>query len=237
MANFRSAGRIIDHFDIFECDAPTLAQARCALLAADPRPSQRVADDYEDLIDLDPLNSHHMRALGRHLLPRWYGSYEVLDAEARRTAARTRDLWASGGYVWVYLDALALDPMAFRRMDAELFVEGMHDILACCPDQHIANVMAAYTGLTLSGKAEPGSARARIAGCFDWIVRDHLTEIHPMVWASAPTAANEARVKGAEDGARRGRVRALSALAEHFAADIRAGARICFSSEGLQITP
>ncbi|HSG57706.1 MAG TPA: hypothetical protein VLA45_19825 [Paracoccaceae bacterium] len=236
LGHFRAAARIIDRFDPFACDAPSLAQARCALLPADPRPNRRVSDDFEDLIDLDPHAAGNLRAFGRNLLPRAFGTYEALDSEARRTAARTCDVWGVGGYVWVQMDALALDPMAFRRLDAELFVEGLHDILDVCPDQHTANLFAAYTGLTLTGNAAPGSARQRLAQCFDWIVRDHLREIHPMIWATSATAANPARVKGAEDGVRRGQVRALSALAEHFAAEIATGSRICFGSDGFQIT-
>ncbi|MFZ5964608.1 hypothetical protein ACOXXX_16805 [Thalassococcus sp. BH17M4-6] len=237
LAHLGAAARIIDRFDAFERDAPSLAALRCDLLAAETAAQDRVADDYEDLIDLDPLCPRHMRALGRDLLPDRYGSYATLDAEARRTAARTADIWGHGGYAWVYFDALALDPAAFRGLDAELFVEGLHDILATRTDQHMANVLAAYTGLALSGRSARGSARARVADCFNWIVCDHLREIHPMIWAAAPTAANAAHVKGAEDGARRGRVRALSALAEHFASEIRAGHRIVFDPSGLTITP
>ena len=237
LGHHRAAARIVDRFDPFLLDAPGLAALRCGLLDADSRPSLRMADDYEDLIDLDPQNDGALRQFGRHLLPRWYGSYEALDAEARRTAARTGEVWGAGAYTWIYFDAVALDPMAFRRLDAEFFVEGLHDILDRRDDQHTANVMAAYTGLTLSGMAAPGSARGRIADCFDWILRDHLREIHPLVWAAAPAASHEKPVKGTEDGTRRGRVRALSAIAEHFAADILAGGRVVFSDDGPQVTP
>ena len=48
-----------------------------------------------------------MRAFGEALLPARYGGYDMLDSEARRTAAHTDDIWGAGGYVWVYLDALA----------------------------------------------------------------------------------------------------------------------------------
>ncbi|WP_146587432.1 hypothetical protein [Puniceibacterium confluentis] len=234
-SHFRAAAQIIDGFDAFELDAPALAAARCALLAADMRPSLRVADDYEDVIDLDPRSPRHMRSLGNHMLPRWFGSYEQLELQARRTAARTRDIWGAGAYAWVHFDALAVDPGTFRRLDSELFVEGLHDILARRPDQHTVNLLAAHTGLTLARAAAPGSGRARVAGCFDWIVRDHLCEVHPMVWAAALPYAGSAPRGGCAETVARGRARALSTLAEHFAPEIRRNRKISFEADGLHI--
>lgn len=237
-SHFDAATRIIDHFDPFELDAPTLAAARCALLAAERRPDQRVADDYEDLIDLDPASPGHMRAMGMHLLPRWFGNYEQLELQARRTAARTIDLWGAGGYTWVYLDALALDDGAFHLLDPELFIEGMCDILALHPGQHTANQFAAFTGQALSGWSEPASTRARVAGCFDWIARDFLREVHPVVWMQEVTPVlHPSALPSDRDAQRKGRVRALSALAEHFAPQIRAGNRVVFDADGVSVVP
>ncbi len=38
--------------------------------------------------------------------PAAFGSWEMLERQARRTAERTRDLWGAGGYAWVYIGAL-----------------------------------------------------------------------------------------------------------------------------------
>ncbi|KMK67863.1 hypothetical protein [Puniceibacterium sp. IMCC21224] len=216
--HFRTAYNILERFDPFELDAPSLAAARCALLVAETQPALRVADDYEDLIDLDPQSPRHMRAMGLHLLPLLYGNHEALELEARRTVARTLDIWGAGAYVWVHLDALSRDPDAFRRLDAEFFAEGLHDIVERRPDQHTVNVLAAFTGYTLAGTPAPNpdaarpqdQARARVARCFDWIARDHLTEVHPLVWAQA---ADPDGVHRPCDGPLCGRDRALTALA------------------------
>lgn len=216
--HFNAAGRILDLFDPFELDAPSLAAARCALLAGQSNPALRVADDFEDLIDLDPNSPRHMRAMGQNLLPMVFGSYEALELEARRTAARTRDIWGAGAYVWVYLDALNQDQRAFGRLDAEFFVEGLHDIIARRPDQHNVNLLAAFVGHTLGGTGPvrtdtlcaPEASRARIARCFDWIARDHLTEVHPIVWADAADPDGVQRLSDRTDC---GRLRALTALA------------------------
>lgn len=237
-AHFRAAARIIDRFDAFELDAPTLAATRCALLAGERNPKGRVADDYEDLIDLAPENPKHMRRLGLHLLPEWFGSYETLDLQARRTTERTRDLWGMGAYCWVYLDALSVDDRAFDGMDADLFVQAMHDILVRRADQHTANLFAAFTGHMLSGFSEPNSPRERIAACFDWIVHDHLREVHPLVWmVNAGTLHPPAQLAQDREKQKPGRVCALSTLAEHFAPEIRKGNRVVFGETGVTITP
>lgn len=237
-AHFRAARRIIDRFDAFELDAPTLAATRCALLAGERNPTARVADDYEDLIDLAPENPKHMRRFGLHLLPQWFGSYEQLDTQARRTTERTRDLWGVGAYCWVYLDALSVDDGAFDHLDADLFVEGMHDILKRRPDQHTANLFAAFTGHMVSGLCDPGSPRERVSSCFDWIVHDHLREVHPLIWMHAAGALHPpAPLADDRDKQKQGRVCALSTLAEHFALEIRNGNRVVFGETGITIAP
>ncbi len=237
-AHFRAAAKIIDRFDAFELDAPSLSAARCALLAADTRPDLRVADDYEDLIDLDPNNAHRMRALGLKLLPRWFGSYDELELQARRTASRTTDLWGAGAYTWVYLDALTEDDKAFDHLDAEYFVEGIHDILDRQNDQHTVNQFAAFTGYTLSGLADKDDARGRVAQCLEWIVQDHLREIHPLVWMQTDVSGGPRKPMPLDrETQRRGRVRALSTLADHFSPEIRAGNRILFEKDAVIVAP
>ena len=233
--HLETAARLLAGFDPIECDSPMLAELRCVLLELGPRPRSRVADDYEDLIDLSPDCPDHMRALGRDLMPDRYGSWTLIDREARRTAGRLTDVWGAGAYVWVWFDVLASGKAgAFARVDPELFAEGLHDILQRRPDQHMANLLAAYCGLALSGAAEPGSSRARICDCFGWIVQDHLREIHSGLWAAArpiPGNADEAEIL------RRGSSRAVSALAEHFAHQLRLGRHVHFNAAGVTVSP
>ena len=237
-AHFSAAARIIDRFDAFELDAPCLAAARCSLLAAEAAPDHRVADDYEDLIDLDPRSPRHMRAMGNHLLPRWFGSYDMLELEARRTLARTEDIWGAGGYTWVYFDALHVDPQAFDHLDEELFVAGIHDILDRCPGQHMVNLFAAYTGQTMGRWVEDGTPQARVAGCFDWIARDLLREVHPLVWLGLPEVAGQQdRPDRALEPMRQGRVRALNTLTRHFTPEMDAGNRVIYGRQGMHLVP
>ncbi|WP_171054012.1 hypothetical protein [Arenibacterium halophilum] len=243
-AHFDRATGLMAPYNGVELNSPLVAATQCALLAGASDPNQRISDDYEDLIDLDPHNFRHMRALGHYLLPRWFGSYAELDRQAKNTAARTRDIWGDGGYTWVCFDAIARDAGAFDRLDADRFIAGLHDIVAARPDQATVNLLAAYCALTLpldaSSDARPNDRhadkRARVAASADWLIRDHLTELHPMIWAHAlDRFDNNATVGSVERFAARGRRSAFRVLGEVFGDDIRRGTHITFTETGLSM--
>ncbi|MDQ7071856.1 MAG: hypothetical protein Q9M48_14185 [Rhodobacterales bacterium] len=244
-AHFSRAQTILDQFCGVELDAPSIAAARVALLAASERPQDNVADDYEDLIDLDPANPRVMRAMGNHLLPRWFGSYDQLELEARRTASRTLDIWGAGGYTWCYMDALAVDSRAIEQLDVGFFVEGLRDILERRPDQHMANQIAAYCAITMASERVEGpdeTARAKIYDCFDWVLSNHLRELHPLIWAQAAhgpdiVAALKNSKSPREALWRHGHKTARQIIARHFHEDLTQGATITFSRHGLRLYP
>lgn len=241
-AHFDRASHLLSPLCAIELDSPLTAAAQCALLAGQRDPETRIADDYEDLIDLDPQNHRHMRALGNHLLPRWFGSYEQLELEARRTAARTQDVWGAGGYTWVCFDAIALDEQACARVDVDFFVDGLRDIVKSRPDQAMINLLAAYCSIALrhglGQSAEADLPRTQIAGCADWLIRDHLTELHPMIWAHAAEGFdNNSRVSSVSRFAAHGRASALQVIADQFRDDIEQGSRVTFTPEGPELGP
>lgn len=232
--HMKAAASLADRYDPFQYDSTLWALARCRVLEVDPHAKQRVSDDYEDLIDTDPQSVQHLIWLGRDLVPSRFGSHEMLEVQARRTAARTSDIWGMGGYTLTYMGAIEQDQAAMLRIDPELFCEGLHDILDRQPNQNLANRLAAFCGLTLSGKNVPGSSRARLASCFGWIVEDHLRELHPAIWAHAALPGGMADKQEDSDLIRRGMARALSALAEQYASRISAGERLIFTPKGLK---
>jgi hypothetical protein len=239
-AHFERAATILDGFSGIELNSPALAAAQCALLAGQRAPNARVADDYEDLIDLDPSNHRHMRAMGNHLLPRWFGTYAVLELEARRTAARTQDIWGNGGYTWVCFDAIAQDDVALSRVDVDFFVDGLKDILSRRPDQSTVNLLAAYCSTALMRQNGEGSTadlpRSQIAACAEWIIRDHLTEVHPLIWAHAAEGFdNSARITSVKRFAARGRAAALRVIGDLFYDEIANGRRVAFTPEGPKV--
>ena len=235
------AEALLDRFCPFELNSPALAATRCALLAAQDRAHSRILDDYQDLIELDPTNPRHMRALGNHLLPRWFGSYQKIEVAARQVSVLTEDIWGAGGYAWVYLDAISVDPEAIHLVDPALFAEGLKDILARNDDQHTANMLAAFCAVTLS-QAEFQHSKfrdhaAELAANFDWILRGHLREVHPLIWAEAELGlAPQKQSLPLETLIQRGKTKALSSVAEMFRQALDAGLKVTFRPEGISMT-
>ena len=228
---------LLTPYDGIELSSPIIAAAHCALLPARRDANLRVADQYEDLIDLDPTNPRHMRALGHHMLPRWFGSYSQLDLEARRTASRTADIWGMGGYTWTCFDAIALDENACAQVDVDFFIDGLQDIVAARPDQETVNLLAAYCAVAmrqgLGGSTEADFNRLQIVDCANWLIRDHMTEIHPLIWSHAADGFdNNARVGSVNRFMRRGRDFALRVIADQFKDEIDRGCKITFTADG-----
>ena len=236
-AHFDRATDIISDFNIQIHQSALLAGTACALLGGTAPGRLPVSDRYEKLIDLNPANPRVMRAMGNHLLPRWYGSYEELELEARRTASRTTDTWGAGAYTWVYFDAIFNDEGACANLDLPFFIEGLHDILERRPDPYTANLLAAYCanaiGQAISGNDDVDQIRSQIADCAHWIVRRHLTELHPMIWAHAARGFdNNLRIRSATRFAEAGREDAVRIITKLFQREIAAGKRIVFTDTG-----
>ena len=241
-AHFDRAAEILSDYEQVIPDAPLLAAARCTLLAARPMSATRIADQYGELITLDPVNPRPMRALGVHLLPRWHGSYDQLELEARRITAATLPTWGNGAYAWVFMDALVHDAGAARIVDIDFFLDGLRDILANRPGQHFANLLAAYAAVSMAPERMPDAApdilrevRTRIHATLDWILGDYLYELHPLVWAQAaigPDARSPLPMR--KTLIRRGLMTARRSIARHFAEEIMDGTTIAFSPHGLR---
>lgn len=189
-AHLAQAAHVLEDFDPIALDSPALAAVHCTLAPVWQADATHLADLYEDLIDLDPANPSHMRALGRALRPRGLGPFGDLDRAARATAERTADIWGAGGYTWCWRDALLADPRGFERVEIVRFVQGIDDILLRHEDQHLLNQLAAFCALAPDrrgrGAAEDSAIAGRRAQVRDAgyrILREHMTEIHPVVWA------------------------------------------------------
>lgn len=235
--HFERARAILAPFLHLSESSPLFYTTWCMLNAQSISPQSRLARDYETLIDLNPLNPASMRALGTYLSPRWYGSHEDVEIEARRTAARTHNAWGAGGYTWVMFDTLTDDPVACANLDVTFFIEGLEDILTRQTDQHTANMAAAYCTQTIgaqrTGNPKADGVRTQIADCAHWIVRKHLKEVHPMVWAHAACGFdNAARVRSSRWFAAKGRQTALRTLAKLFRHEIAKGQHITFTVDG-----
>ncbi|MEP2532788.1 hypothetical protein [Shimia sp.] len=245
-AHFDRASDILDRFCPKKYHSPALSAARCALLPGNPHPANRLSTEFESLIALDPTNPRHMRALGNYLLPRWYGDFEQLDLQARRVAAQTYDIWGAGGYAWVWFDALLVDPTGLEMLEVEYFLDGVTDVLERVQDQHIANLMAAHLFRSWQTAREqyyddglredlPPALRKG----FDMVVREHLREIHPLIWGHAEIGfENTSRIISKERLAQKGKEIALHAVAMPFLTSLQAGQTVYFTPDGItQINP
>ncbi|TMV08088.1 hypothetical protein FGK63_10860 [Ruegeria sediminis] len=240
-AHFDRAAQILPVCRAAFPDSPLVTSASCSLLAGQRSPGVKVADEYERLIALDPCNHRYMRAMGNHLLPRWFGSYDELELEARRAASLTHKTWGAGGYTWVLFDAIALDEMACARVDVEFFLDGLRDIVKRRPDQEMINLLAAYCSITLQQgfglDEEADLVRTQLCEAADWLIRDHLTELHPLIWAHAADGFNNsARVNSPDRFAARGRKQALQVIAALFRDELRNGQRVIFTPSGPRVT-
>ncbi|MFY0310308.1 hypothetical protein ACFMBG_10520 [Leisingera sp. D0M16] len=241
-AHFDRAAALLEPIAEASEDSPFLKAAQCALFAGSSSGTLPVADAFGALIDLAPDNHRHMRTLGTRMLPRWSGSYAALELEARRTAARTEETWGAGGYTWVYFDAIAIDDQACARVDTRFFLDGLKDIVQANPSQEMINLLAAYCSVALrkdlGRNIQADVPRLKIAAAADWLIRDHLKELHPLVWAHAAEGFdNSARITSLSRFAARGHAGALQAIATQFREEIEGGQKVAFTEQGLEFSP
>ena len=237
----KRAQQVLDPFCGIELDSSLLTSARYALLVGNPNANDRVADDYEDLIDLAPQQQRHIRALGHHMLPQWFGSYGSLELEARRTASRTQDIWGAGAYTWAFFDARLVDPACARVLDIPFFLEGMRDILERSEDQHNANMFASFAAVSIPNAAKQCSedleaiaALKQIQKSAQWIMSDHLHELHPLIWGHAIEGFdNQARIASIDALFKQGREKANQVFVSLFGDQMLKGNALIFTPQGL----
>ena len=238
-AHFDRAEDILNDFADYATQSPAMAFARCGLRRTKPAARAGLANDFANAIDLNPSDPRPMRMLGRALLPTRYGSLDQLELEARRTAARTERQWGAGGYTWVMFEAIVQNAEACARLDLPFFMDGLKDILKRQSDAFTANIMASYCAITMhktSGNTGADAKRAVIASAEDWIVRDHLSELHPLLWAQADQSFDHRlRIRSVHRFAEAGKAVAQTALERIFSAEIRDGARVSLTTDGPRI--
>ncbi|OIQ44607.1 MAG: hypothetical protein BM558_07205 [Roseobacter sp. MedPE-SW] len=241
-AHFERAAALLAPLKEQSHESAFLSAAKCALFAGQNADTVDVADAYGALIDQAPNNPRPMRALGAQMLPRANGSYAALELEARRTAARTQQQWGAGGYTWVYFDAMAIDEQACARVDTKFFLDGLQDILCADPSQEMINLLAAYCAITLPNSlginASADTNRLEISKAASWLVRSHLRELHPLIWAHACEGFdNNARVTSLRRFAAHGQAKALQCIADIFRDELDSGHKIAFSPDGFDLIP
>ena len=191
---------------------------------------------FERLIDVNPMATLHLRRLGENMLPMWYGDYATLENEATKTAARLHDVWGAGGYSWVMMDAIAQDDEALAALDLDYFLDGLRDILLRQDDQRTVNQLAAFCSASMAKTTTIDAAefnRAQIHACHNWIICDHLTEVHPLIWANASSGQTEPpRGRSREQALQSGAAAARRVLNSVFIPELARGENVIFTPEG-----
>ena len=137
-------------------------------------------------------------------------------------------------------DAIALDEGACANVDVDFFIDALRDIVSRRPDQETVNLLAAYCAVAmrqgLGGDTQADFNRLRIVDCANWLIRDHLNEIHPLIWAHASDGFdNNARVSSVNRFTARGRDFALRIIADLFSDEIGRGYKVTFTPKGLHM--
>ncbi len=203
--HFSLAQEILNNFNAFDLGSPILASAQCAVLPGLVNPHLRMVDDYEDLLNLDPTTPRNFYNFGMHLLPKWFGSYDLLDTQARRLIDDLDIIWGNGAYALTYTGALNHDLGAIEKMDTDLFLDSMLDVFERRMDQHTVNYYAAFLSLTLGDHSKRKDTktlrrkRHKILEAVDYIFDEHLHEIHPLLWYDAAATVDPKLPNGDDD--------------------------------------
>ena len=106
----------------------------------------------------------------------------------------------------------------------------------------MVNLLAAYCAVAVKAGSglneEADLKRSEISEASSWLIRDHLTELHPLIWAHAADGFdNNASITSASRFAARGRADALRIIADLFHEELSNGMRIIFTPDGPRMQP
>ncbi len=125
--HYERATWLLEVYDPIELNSPMLAATKFRLCDhMDPHEVRtQLHTRYELWRDLDPEDMSAHEAYAFKMLPRWYGTYEELEMGLRKSAA----LHGSKAYAAGYLGVATNDEGALATMDAELFSEGLNELV------------------------------------------------------------------------------------------------------------
>lgn len=187
---FNIADGFLDRFDAAELSSPFLAGIAYERLAGISTTLPKLNAAFEQRLALDPGDYSVMSEHAFHLLPRWYGDYDILDAKAREVMAATHLDLGSAAYAAFYLSQLNEDEGAMATVDVALLRDGLHDMIRNATDEQAAvNAILGQlseAGANVMGLGRTPSAikqrRKMFRKLFAEILREHLVETTPSRW-------------------------------------------------------
>lgn len=228
--NFKAADNLLQRFDIQETSSPLLARVHFQLAATlDSDVGLDFARSaHEVWSDLDIGNPLPHQAFAFFSLPRWFGTWETFDAEARRAAERTSSVAGKSAYAQFYLKALDYhESDAFDRLDTDLFSEALNDIVERDGDP---SARALRLAAQLVEWSEPGFVTifGEVFGRSRLKKRAALRDIARSLLDRHVTCLSTAKGSALERDA-------LRAIEVAYAAELKAGGRLSFTPEGIRI--
>lgn len=228
--SFQRANWLLETNDPTDQNAPLLASAHfhlCDHLDA-TLAAKRLHKAYQTWCALDPQDMRPHGTYAFKMLPRWYGTYADLDMALRKAMSAGGPKAYTAGYLNVALD----DDGALVQMDAELFVEGLNDLVLFRgrDPAHVSWLIQTLYDIGENVKALgrrrglPAPLKSKLESDLDILqsanrslARKHLVGLNPRFW---------------EDGIDG----ALGYISVLFQRELREGALFSITPEGLEVT-
>ena len=194
------AAELLDPIDAVALDSPLVAFVKFNMLPFDAEGDRKILELYETRVRLDAGDLAPHRDAGQYLLPRWFGSYEMIETTARQAVAWTEKETGLAAYAALYNGAFAFEATPLFFLDPEMYAEGTEDLVIYRRRDpgHVPFLVETLWNLTQSpylpgmtheDRAQWDSAQARIELLMGNVVRDHLTAVHPQSWAQGTAGA------------------------------------------------
>lgn len=225
--HFKRAIWLLEPHDAKQLDAPLLASLRFNLLAFLPNAEALVHQYYNGWTSLDPADQEPHHCYGFMLLPRWFGSYSLLEDAAQKAYATTHNTSGASAYATVYLAALPYEIEPALHLDLDLFLTGVSDrlqqsgndpaILATLVQElPMLFCIPMRSGLSREQKKQIRDMAKTVDTFCHHLARTRMSAIHPGSW---------------QDGVDE----ALDYISEGFEAEIAKGRHFIMGPNGIEI--
>jgi len=191
--HFKRAIWLLEPHDAKQLDAPLLASVRFDLLAFLPNAETLVHQYYNDWSTLDPADQEPHHCYGFMLLPRWFGSYTLLEDAAQKAYAATHNITDAAAYATLYLAALPLEIGLALHLDLDLFLNGVSDLVHqsgndpavlayLVQETPMSFCVPLRSGLTREEKTQIRDMAKTVDTFCHHLTRTRMTAIHPDSW-------------------------------------------------------
>lgn len=184
---FDIADGFLTRFDATTLSSPMLADIAYQREAGLDGTLATLEKIFETQIGLDPGDHTAMAQHAFHLLPRWYGDYQILGDAAQKVYAQHHADQGAATYAAFFLDLLADDDGALASLDLDLFGDGIIDMIAHspAPQATVNSILGRLCPIWIGHLAQSQDLhepKERIKALYQDIVRSQLTDVIGPYW-------------------------------------------------------